>query len=116
TAGYADYALIDLDPENVPFQDVIDAANMVRRVLDQAGAEGYCKTSGKRGLHIYVPLGARYTHEQAKQFAQLIVSIAHRRLPKSTSLVRDPAKRQKRVYLDFLQNGQGKTLAAPYSA
>src|SRR5262249_44255262 len=76
--------------------------------------EGYCKTSGKRGLHIYVPLGARYTHDQAKQFAELLAQIVHRRLPTTTSLVRQPNKRQQRVYLDYLQNGKAKTLAAAY--
>jgi bifunctional non-homologous end joining protein LigD len=67
------------------------------------------------GLHIYVPLGARYTYEQARNFGEIIARLAHRKLPKSTSVVRSPTKRQKRVYLDFLQNRQGQTLAAPYS-
>src|SRR5205814_7915481 len=77
--------------------------------------EGLCKTSGKRGLHIYVPLGARYTYDQAKQFAEIIARLVHRKLPRSTSIVRNPAKRPKKVYLDFLQNRHGQTLAAPYS-
>jgi bifunctional non-homologous end joining protein LigD len=110
-----DYAVIDLDPEDVAFDQVVEAAQMVRRTLEQTGVAGYCKTSGKRGLHIYVPFGARYKHEQARQFAELIAHVVHRRLPRSTSLVRHPAGRQKRVYLDFLQNGKGKTLAAPYA-
>jgi bifunctional non-homologous end joining protein LigD len=110
----ADYLLVDLDPENIDFDRVVDAAVEFRRLLEQIDAEGYCKTSGKRGLHVYVPLGARYTHDQAKQFAELLVQIVHRRLPAFTSLVRDPRKRQNRVYLDYLQNGKGKTLAAPY--
>jgi bifunctional non-homologous end joining protein LigD len=111
----ADYLLLDLDPEDVPFPDVVRVAQEARRVLNQIGAVGYCKTSGKRGLHIYVPLGGRYNHEHAKQFAQLLAYLVHARLPHLTSLVRDPRKRQQRVYLDYLQNGQGKTLAAAYS-
>jgi bifunctional non-homologous end joining protein LigD len=110
----ADYLLLDLDPEDVPFDSVVAAALEVRKMLDQIEAEGYCKTSGKRGLHIYVPLGARYTHDQAKQLAELLAQIVHRRLPTTTSLVRQPNKRQQRVYLDYLQNGKGKTLAAAY--
>jgi bifunctional non-homologous end joining protein LigD len=111
----SDYAVLDLDPEDIAFDQVIEAAQVVRRMLDQVGATGYCKTSGKRGLHIYVPFGARYRHEQARHFAELIAHLVHRQLPGTTSLVRHPAGRQQRVYLDFLQNGKGKTVAAPYS-
>jgi bifunctional non-homologous end joining protein LigD len=110
-----DYFVIDLDPEDIAFEAVVDAALAVRRVLDAAGAESYCKTSGKTGLHVYVPLGACCTYEQARQFAEIIARLAHRELPKITSLERNPAKRQKKVYLDFLQNRRGQTLAAPYS-
>jgi bifunctional non-homologous end joining protein LigD len=115
TLDQPDYVVIDLDPEDVSFNLVIEAAQMVRKTLEQAGARGYCKTSGKRGLHIYVPFGARYSYEQGSKFAELIVQLVHTRLSHSTSLIRHPAKRQKRVYLDFLQNAKGKTVAAPYS-
>jgi bifunctional non-homologous end joining protein LigD len=111
---FADYLVLDLDPEEVSFDRVVDTAGELHKLLDEIGADGFCKTSGKRGLHIFVPLGSRYTHEQARQFAELLVQITHRRLPGVTSLVRDPRKRQNRVYLDFLQNGKGKTLAAAY--
>ncbi len=110
----ADYLLLDLDPEDIAFDAVVAVALEINKLLGQLEAGGYCKTSGKRGLHIYVPLGSRYFHEQAKQFAELIVQIIHGRLPRVTSLTRDPKKRQQRVYLDHLQNGRGKTLAAPY--
>jgi bifunctional non-homologous end joining protein LigD len=73
------------------------------------------KTSGKRGLHLCVPLAARYDHDQARQFAELVATVVNRLLPRSTSLERSPAKRQRRVYLDYLQNRRGQTLAAPYS-
>jgi bifunctional non-homologous end joining protein LigD len=64
---------------------------------------------------VCVPLGAEYDHDQARQFAELIAGFVHRALPKFTSLERSPAKRQRRVYLDYLQNRRGQTLAAPYS-
>jgi bifunctional non-homologous end joining protein LigD len=111
---YPDYLLIDLDPEDISFDRVIEAAQAVRRTLEKVGAVCLCKTSGKRGLHVYVPLGARYTHEHAKQFAELVALLVHRQLPATTSLLRMPQQRQQRVYLDWLQNGEGKTLAAPY--
>lgn len=109
-----DYLAIDLDPEAIPFARVVDAALAVRRVLDGAGAECLCKTSGKSGLHIYVPLGAHYPYDQAKPFAEIVANLVHGLLPDSTSVVRSPARRQHRVYLDFLQNRRGQTLAAPY--
>lgn len=110
-----DYLVIDLDPENIPFLKVVEAALAVRNLLEGAGADGFCKTSGKRGLHVFVPLGAQYDYDQARQFAQLVATLVHQQLPGSTSIVRSPAKRQKRVYLDCLQNACGQTLAAPYS-
>jgi bifunctional non-homologous end joining protein LigD len=116
TLDQADYVLLDLDPEDIAFDRVVEAAQAIHKVLEHIGAESCCKTSGKRGLHIYIPFGRRFSHEQAKHFAELIAHIVHARLPASTSLVRDPRARQGRVYLDYLQNGKGKTLAAPYSA
>jgi bifunctional non-homologous end joining protein LigD len=106
--------MIDLDPEDIPFDRVIETAQAVHKLLDRIGAHSLCKTSGKRGLHIYVPLGASYTHEHAKLFAELIANQVHRSLQATTSIVRMPQQRQQRVYLDWLQNGKGKTLAAPY--
>jgi bifunctional non-homologous end joining protein LigD len=110
-----DYLIIDLDPEAAPFARVLEAAKAVRKALDEAGAVSLCKTSGKRGLHIFVPLGARYDYEQARQFAEIVARLVHERLPRSTSVVRSPSLRQGRVYLDYLQNARGQTLAAPYS-
>ncbi|MBO0697632.1 MAG: DNA ligase D [Zavarzinella sp.] len=110
-----DFLVVDLDPEAIPFPRVIEAALAVRRALEDAGAECLCKTSGKRGLHVCVPLGAKYDFDQARQFAQLLATLVHQKLPRSTSLVRQPALRQKRVYLDYLQNRRGQTLVAPYS-
>lgn len=110
-----DYFVIDLDPEDISFDRVVEAALAVHRVLDRAGAVGYPKTSGATGIHIYVPLGARYDYDAAVKFAQVVATLAHREVPEFTSLVRDPRKRQQRVYLDYLQNRGGQTLAAPYS-
>ncbi|MFL5328477.1 MAG: DNA ligase D [Gemmataceae bacterium] len=110
-----DYLVIDLDPEQIAFAKVVEAALAVRKVLDAARAECYCKTSGKTGLHVYVPLGAKYPEDLATRFAEVVANIVNRKLPATTSVVRMPARRQGRVYLDFLQNRHGQTLAAPYS-
>ncbi|MCM0080761.1 DNA ligase D [Geomonas sp. Red32] len=112
---YPDYLVIDLDPEDIPFEKVVETALAVRRVLERAGATSFPKTSGATGIHIYVPLGAKYDYHQAEQFAHVIATLAHQQVPEFTSLLRSPSKRQKKVYLDFLQNKPGQTLAAPYS-
>ncbi len=110
-----DYLIIDLDPEAVSFDEVITVAQEVHAVLEQWKIPSVCKTSGATGMHIYIPMGARYTFEEVKQFAQLLVYFVHERLPDLTSLERSPGKRQKKVYLDYLQNNFAQTMAAPYS-
>jgi bifunctional non-homologous end joining protein LigD len=111
-----DYIVIDLDPSDKnTFDEVIQTALAVKKILDKAGAESYCKTSGATGLHIYIPLGAKYTYEQGKNFAHIIAQLAHDQLPEFTSLVRNLKERKKKIYIDYLQNRGGQTLAAPYS-
>jgi bifunctional non-homologous end joining protein LigD len=111
---HPDYMIIDLDPEGIPFTEVIRAAKTVKELLDSADVDSFLKTSGKTGLHIMVPLRAKYTYEQSKQFAQIVANTVFSELPETTSVVRDPNKRQHRIYLDFLQNREGQTIAAPY--
>jgi bifunctional non-homologous end joining protein LigD len=112
---HPDYLIIDLDPEDLPFTEVVQTALEVRKLLEKRCAECYCKTSGKRGLHVYLPLGARYPYDQARQFAEIIARLVHNELPETTSLARSPSQRRHKVYLDYLQNSRGQTLAAPYS-
>lgn len=110
-----DYLILDLDPEAIDFKYVIKTAQAIHAVLEEVKIPSFCKTSGSRGLHIYVPMGAKYTYEQTKDFAHLVAEIVHKRVPDFTSLERNPKKRQKKVYIDYLQNNFGQTLAAPYS-
>ena len=113
---HPDWCIIDLDPDTGnTFDQVIQAAQVTRQVLDSAGITSYCKTSGSTGLHIYIPLGAKYTYEQSKEFARVIVTHVHRELPKFTSIERLTNRRKGKIYLDFLQNRPKATLAAPYS-
>lgn len=112
-----DYLMIDIDPsdENT-FEQVIEAANVVKEVLDRAGAPSYCKTSGASGLHVYVPTGKRYTYEQVKDFAYLICMLASEQIPEFTTLERNLQKRgKKHMYMDYLQNRRGQTIACVYS-
>lgn len=110
-----DWLVIDLDPEGVTFKDVITVAQTVKIVCEEWHVPAYPKTSGKTGIHIYVPLHAAYDYEQAKNFAHLMAIEINKRQPKLTSLERMPAKRPHKIYLDYLQNREGQTLAAPYS-
>ncbi|MBW4891431.1 DNA ligase D [Mucilaginibacter sp. HMF5004] len=110
-----DYCVIDLDPDKNTFDQVIDAALEVKKVLDAIDVPSYPKTSGSTGMHIYIPLGAKYDYDQSQMFAKIIVSIVHKQIPDYTSLERMIAKRGGKMYLDFLQNRPGATIAGPYS-
>jgi bifunctional non-homologous end joining protein LigD len=110
-----DYCLIDLDPHEIGFDKVIETAQAVKRVLDQLKIPSWCKTSGATGLHICIPLGAKYNYDQSRQLAELLVNIVHHEIPAITSVERSPSKRRRKVYLDFLQNRKGQTIACVYS-
>jgi Predicted eukaryotic-type DNA primase len=110
-----DWCVIDLDPGKISFDKVIEAALVVKQVADELGMKSYCKTSGSTGLHIYIPLGAKYSYDQSRQLAELVVTQVHHEIPSFTSLERSPAKRKTRIYLDYLQNRTVQTVAAPYS-
>jgi bifunctional non-homologous end joining protein LigD len=110
-----DWCMIDLDPDKNTFDQVITAAQVTKKILDAAGVLSCCKTSGSTGLHIYIPLGAKYTYEQSKEFARVIVKLVHAELPAFTTIERKTADRQRKMYLDFLQNRPQATIAAPYS-
>lgn len=110
-----DYCVIDLDPDQNTFEQVIEAAQEVKKVLDAIGVPGYPKTSGSTGIHIYIPLAAKYSYDQSQMFGKLIVTIVHNALPDYTSLERQIKNRGGKMYLDFLQNRPGATIAGPYS-
>ncbi len=110
-----DFLILDLDPLDIDFKYVVETALAIRKMFDDLGVECFCKTSGKTGLHILVPLGGKYGYEQVRQFAEIMAILAQQKLPKFTSVERNPAKREKKIYIDFLQNRVGQTLTAPYS-
>lgn len=110
-----DFVLIDLDPQHCPFDKIVEAALLVKHVLDQIGMEGYPKTTGGDGLHVYVPVEPDYTYEQTRTFAEVIARIVTRRKPDLFTTPRSVSKRQpNRVYFDWQQNAKSKTIAAPY--
>lgn len=110
-----DYCVIDLDPLEIHFDKVIETALVVKEYLDELDIRSYPKTSGATGIHIYIPLGGKYLYNESRLIAQIIATEVHNRIPSITSIERSPAKRKRKVYIDFLQNRQGQTIAAPYS-
>jgi bifunctional non-homologous end joining protein LigD len=111
-----DYMVIDLDPsDDNTYDEVVDTALAVKALMDKAGATAFCKTSGATGLHVYVPFRARYDYEHVREFAHIVATFVAEQLPRTTTLERSLAKREKgKIYLDYLQNKQGQTLVAPY--
>jgi len=116
TLDSPDYLVMDIDPSDKnTFEQVIDVAIVIHEIFEEAGVSSYCKTSGATGLHVYVPLGAKYDYAEARAFAEVIAHAAHERLPETTTVERSLDKRKGRIYLDYLQNKKGQTLACAYS-
>lgn len=113
---YPDYLVMDLDPSDKnTFEQIIDTALAVKDILDEADAVGFCKTSGATGLHIYIPLKGQYTYADTRSFAEIIARKTQEKLPQTTTVERALNKRKGRIYLDYLQNKKGQTLASVYS-
>ncbi|ODS73448.1 MAG: DNA ligase D [Cytophagaceae bacterium SCN 52-12] len=109
------WCIFDLDPDkDNTFDQVLEVARAIHDFLEGLQVPSFCKTSGSTGLHIYVPLGARYTYDQSQLFARWVASEVDS-LFEFTSVERMTDKRQGKVYIDFLQNRPAATLAAPYS-
>ncbi|HSX13450.1 MAG TPA: DNA ligase D [Chlamydiales bacterium] len=115
TQDRPDYCVIDLDPHDIAFEKVIEAAQLLHKMLDACKIKNFCKTSGGNGLHILIPLHGKYTFEQSRQFAEMIGHLLHDRMPDTTSMKRAPKKRGKNIYIDCLQNRSGQAIVAPYA-
>jgi bifunctional non-homologous end joining protein LigD len=111
-----DFALIDLDPtEGCPYDQIVEAAQLVKKTLDALGLAGYPKTTGGDGMHVYIPLEPAYTYEQVRTFAELLSILVIREKPDLFTTPRTVSQRKKgKVYFDYLQISTGKTIAAPY--
>ena len=117
TIDHPDFVLIDLDPYECSYDKIVEAALLVRQVLDSIGLTGYPKTTGGDGMHIYIPIEPVYTYEDSRGFAELLAHLVIHQRPRLFTTPRGVARREKdRVYFDYLQNGKSKTIAAPYSA
>ena len=117
SAEIVDYVAIDLDPmPGVPFTQILDVARWVRDELDALGAFGVPKTSGAEGLHIYIPMPKHTPYETGLLFCQIVATIVAHKHPKVATVERTVKSRGRTVYVDYLQNIVGKTLATAYSA
>ena len=110
-----DWLVLDLDPKGAPFTDVVKVARALHRILDDVELPSYPKTSGATGLHILIPLGARYTYDEVRTFARLLAVLGVEAEPEISTVARPLRSRGGKVYIDFGQNGHGQTIVGPFS-
>ena len=111
-----DYAVIDLDPKQAPWGHVVRIARAAGRLLRGIGLRPLLKTSGKTGMHVFVPLQPGYAYEHSKMFSEAVARVLVRELPDIATIERLPQHRDGKVYVDFLQNRKSQTIVPPYSA
>ena len=110
-----DWLVLDLDPKGAPFAHVVRVARTLKNLLAELAVTAYVKTSGATGLHILVPMGRKYLYEQCRAFARLLALAAEKRVPDIATVARPLHAREGKVYIDFGQNGYGRTIAGPFS-
>jgi bifunctional non-homologous end joining protein LigD len=115
TLASPDWCILDLDPKDAPFADVVEIARRLHEVCEEIGLPSFAKTSGSSGIHVLVPLGRQLTYEQSRTLAQLLARVAVAEMPEIATLTRSPDRRDGKVYIDFVQNGHGRLLAAPFT-
>ena len=112
-----DWIAIDLDPKKAPWENVLQVALVVKEVADEIGLKAFPKTSGSSGIHIYVPLKPTNEYDKVGEFARLFASEVAQRAPQIATVERTIAKRKStQVYVDWMQNARGKSLAAVFTA
>jgi bifunctional non-homologous end joining protein LigD len=112
-----DWIAIDLDPKRAPWENVLQVALLVKEVSDEVGLKAFPKTSGSSGIHIYVPLKATNEYDKVAEYARLFATEVARRAPQIATVERTIAKRKStQVYVDWMQNARGKSLASAFTA
>ena len=110
-----DWCILDLDPKGAPWAHVRTCARAIHALCDDIGLPTYLKTSGSSGLHVLIPLGAQYTHQESRELADILVRVLLTELADIATSERSLARRRGKVYLDWLQNRSGQLLCAPFS-
>jgi bifunctional non-homologous end joining protein LigD len=110
-----DWSVLDLDPKDAPFAHVVRIARAAGKLLRGIGLRPLLKTSGKNGMHVFVPLRPGYTYDHSRMFCEAVARVLVRELPDIATVERLPDQREGKVYLDFLQNRKSQTIVPPYS-
>ncbi|MYC88680.1 MAG: DNA ligase D, partial [Gemmatimonadales bacterium] len=118
-----DWCLLDLDPKHkrdgeevyAPFEDVVEVARTIGDMCGEIGLPSYPKTSGSSGIHVMIPLGGQLDYEQSRTLALLLAKAVAAEIPDRATIVRNPSGRDGKIYIDYVQNGRGRLVVAPYS-
>jgi bifunctional non-homologous end joining protein LigD len=116
TLGQPDWCVLDLDPKEAPFTDVVRVARALRDVCEEIDLPTFVKTSGSTGLHVLVPLGRQLSWELARALGELLARVVVRELPEIATIERVVGRRGGKVYVDYVQNGRGRLIVGPFSA
>jgi bifunctional non-homologous end joining protein LigD len=112
-----DWIAIDLDPKKAPWENVLQVALITKEVCDAVGLNAFPKTSGSSGIHIYLPLKPSNKYESVAEFSRLLAAEVASRAPKIATVERTIANRKRdQVYVDWMQNARGKSLASVFTA
>jgi bifunctional non-homologous end joining protein LigD len=112
---HPDWCVLDLDPKGAPFENVVAVAQAIHALCDEIGLPSLVKTSGSSGLHLMIPLGGQCLHDDARTLGELLVRVVSAELPEIATITRQVSRREGKVYLDYLQNGAGRLIVAPFS-
>jgi bifunctional non-homologous end joining protein LigD len=110
-----DWTILDFDPKGAPFAHVVRLARALHDLLEPLGVPHFVKTSGQAGLHVLLPLGGALTHAEARTLGEVLARLLASEHPEIATVARPLGERGGKVYVDFLQNGYGKTIAGPFS-
>jgi len=110
-----DWCVLDLDPKEAPFEHVVTVARAAHRLCEDIALPSFIKTSGSTGLHVLLPLARQLTYEQCRTLAGLLARVVAAELPEISTITRQVGKRGGKVYIDYVQNGHGRLLVAPFS-
>lgn len=113
--GRPDWCILDLDPKEAPFRQVVSVARAIHALCQEIGLPAFVKTSGSTGLHVLIPLARQCTYEQSRTLGELLARVIVADHPDIATLTRSPRRRHGRVYIDTVQNGHGRLLVAPFS-
>jgi bifunctional non-homologous end joining protein LigD len=111
-----DWCVLDLDPKDAPFSQVIRVAQATHELCDEIGLPHMVKTSGSSGLHVLIPLAGQSNYEEARSLGELLARVITSELPEISTLTRQVSRRGGKVYIDYLQIGAGRLIVAPFSA